>query len=63
MSQNVYSNKIVKFIQDNSIIGDYIKTNGDWINQNQNLLITFSDFKRQLKEAILKKIFLLKQTS
>lgn len=57
MSQNVYSNKIVKFIQDNSIIGDYIKTNGDWINQNQNLLITFSDFKKAIERSYSKKDF------
>ncbi|KYD05332.1 DNA sulfur modification protein DndB [Bacillus atrophaeus] len=57
MNQHYYSNKIVKFIQDNSLIGDYIKTNGDWVKQDQNMLITFSDFKKAIERSYYKKDF------
>lgn len=57
MSQHYFSNKIVKFIQDNSLIGDYIKTNSDWINRGQNLLITFSEFKKAVERNYSKKDF------
>ncbi len=54
MSQHYFSNKIVKFIQDNSLIGDYIKTNSDWINLRAKPVNYFSDFKKAVEPTILK---------